>query len=223
MLSIVSCSTPPTKVTGVVAKFEAEGTAPERIGKGPKVEFADGRSFLLSTMPNKSMDVGSEVEIFYTGRSGRYLDLDSIVIIKPAPLLRESLTTEILFPKDKKMVVDKNTPGFAYLSQPEFSLLADLIELRGSRVSKSDCQFVYIDKEGNRHALISIRRNIDNRADPLAPITQISVWVNGKNAPPDKIFYSYIITPDGVSWSDDANYENVIETVKTLLYIAQKK
>lgn len=221
MLFVVSCSEPPKKVSGVIAKFEAEGTAPERIGRGPKIEFSDGRIFLLSIMPNRSVDVGSEIDIFYKGRTGRYLIIDSVVVIKPAPVTSQ-ITKENLSP-DGKEEVSKNTAGFAYLSSQDFKTLADFIELKGSKVTKSDCQFVYIDKNGNRHALISIRRNAEHRADPLSPITQISVWVNGKNASPDKIFYSYIITPDGISWSDDASDKNVVETVNTLLKIAQKK
>lgn len=212
VMLLFACNYTPKKVTGVVAKFEPNGKTNIFMSSGPIVTFSDGRTFCLKNMPNGTVEVGSEIVIWYNGENAAFLFNDSVTVIKPAPLVTESITKEILFPED--IIGLPLAPG-------DFKLLADLIETKGIKVTNSGCQYVYHDKFGNRHALIAIRRT-NHRADPQASVSQISVWVNGKNAPEDKIFFSYIIKPDGVSWSDDVDPQAIKETITSLLAIAKK-
>lgn len=213
VMLLVACNYAPKKVTGVVQKFEPNGKSNIFMSSGPIVTFTDGRTFCLKNMPDKNVEVGSEIAIWYNGENAAFLFNDSISVIKSAPLVTESITKEILFPED--IIGLPLAPG-------DFKLLADLITAKGIKVTESDCQYVYKDKQGNRHAMISIRRT-NHRADSQAPVSQISVWVNGKNVPEDKIFFSYIIKPDGVSWSDDADPQAIKETITSLLAVAKKQ
>ncbi|MFZ2310339.1 MAG: hypothetical protein WAW11_02235 [Patescibacteria group bacterium] len=163
-------------------------------------------------MPEKTIVVGSEIAIWYTGENADFIFNDSITIIKPAPLVTELITKDDLFPEDT--ICLPLDPG-------DFDSLVRLIAANGKKVTASDCQYVYRDKSGNRHALISIRRT-NHIADPKAPVSQISVWVNGKDVPEDKIFFSYIIKPNGISWFDDANPQAIKETIHSLLVMAGK-
>lgn len=208
---LVACNSAPKKVTGVVAKFESEGKSNLFLSSGPIITFSDGRTFCLKNMPNKSVEVDSEIAIWYTGENAAFLFNDSISVIKPAPVTSK---------KEKDDLFLKDTIGLP-LAPGEFDLLAKLVTTKGKKVTASDCQYVYRDKSGNRHALISIRRT-NHLADPAAPVSQISVWVNGKNVPEDKIFFSYIIKPDGVSWFDDADPQSIKETIHSLLVMAGK-
>lgn len=213
LLLIVSCNYTPKKVTGVVAKFEPNGKSNVFMSSGPIVTFSDGRSFCLKNMPNNTIEVGSEIAIWYNGENAAFLFNDSVTVLKPASFVTELIKESDIFPED--------TIGLP-LAPGDFKFLANLIVAKGKKVTESDCQYVYKDKQGNRHAMISIRRT-NHRADPQAPVSQISVWVNGKNVPEDKIFFSYIIKPDGVSWSDDADPQAIKETINSLLAIAKKQ
>ena len=208
---LVACNTAPKNITGVVQKFEPNGKSNMLFSSGPIITFSDGRIVCLKNMPDKTVEVGSKIAIWYTGENAAFVFNDSISVIEPA-LVTATITREILFPKDT--IGLPLTPG-------EFDLLVKLVTTNGKKVTASDCQYVYRDKSGNRHALISIRRT-NYRADPKAPVSQISVWVNGKDVPEDKIFFSYIITPTGVSWFDDADPQAIKETIHSLLVMAGK-
>jgi|GEM_PF-2630187 len=211
VVMLMACNHNLKKITGTVKEFKPSMTG-ALMPDNPSITFSDGRIIYLKYMPSITISTGDEISVWYTGSNGSFIFNDSVTIIKPASLVTELIKESDLFPEDTTCLP---------LSPGEFDLLVKLVTTQGKKVTASDCQYTYQDKSGNRHALISIRRT-KHRADPQAPVSQISVWVNGKNSPEDKIFFSYIIKPDGVSWFDDADPQAIKETVNSLLTIAKK-
>lgn len=208
VLLLFACGPKPvTKVTGVVKKFNPVGRSSIIMTSGPEVIFEDGRSFILKDMPEVPILEGSEIIIYYTGKNEAHLFNDSVVIVKEAP---------------PKAIIPREFVGLIRLASGEFEVLANLIVTKGVKVTSSDNQYVYKDKFGNRHALITIRRT-NNRADPQAPVSQISVWVNGRDSPKDKVFFSYIIKVDAITYAADADPQAIKETINHLLVIAEKQ
>lgn len=75
-----------TKITGVVKRFESNGSGMNLLNLNPKVTFTDGRFFVLKDMPEKTIAEGSEIIIYYHGRNDNFIFNDSVIVIKPAPL-----------------------------------------------------------------------------------------------------------------------------------------
>jgi hypothetical protein len=80
--------------------------------------------------------------------------------------------------------------------------LATYIEKYGFEVSEKgvpcDHQYTFIDKNANRHALITIRRDSLSNPSLKAPITQISVWAYYKGVKDYEHFFGYTIHPDAI-------------------------
>lgn len=202
---LCSCNPVPKKVVGVVQEF-----IPSRMGMlvstDPVVTFSDGRSIHLKNMPEKTIEVGSEIIIWYTGENAEFVFNDSITVIKPATVISK--------------VLPEDNIGLP-LSPGDFELLVNLVVNRGVRMAESDCQYVYLDKLGNRHTMISIRRT-DGRANSKAPVSQVSVWVSNKNKSEGQILFSYIIKPAGIEFASDADLLVIKTAIRSLLVIAGK-
>jgi hypothetical protein len=207
---LYACDSAPKKVTGTVKKFEPS-IAGVLTSTDPLITFTDGRTLRLKNMPERTVEVGSKIAVWYHGENAEFIFNDSITIMKPASLVTALITRSDLFP---------DTIGLP-LSHGDFELLVSLVVNHGVKMAESDCQYIYLDKLGNRHTMISIRRT-DGRANSKAPVSQISVWVSGKNKPESDIMFSYIIKPAGIEFAGDADLKVIKTAIHSLLVMARK-
>jgi hypothetical protein len=157
-------------------------------------------------MPEKTVEVGSEIAVWFHGENAEFIFNDSIIVIKPVSVILD--------------VLSEDTIGLP-LAPGDFELLVSLVVTHGTRMVESDCEYIYLDKLGNRHTMISIRRTA-GRADSKAPVSQISVWVSNKNKSERQILFSYIIKPAGIEFASDADSEVIKKAIHSLLVMAGK-
>lgn len=210
IVMLCACNYAPKKVTGVVQKFEPS-IAGVLTSTDPLITFTDGRVLRLKNMPERTVEVGSKIAVWYHGENAEFIFNDSITILKPVSPVTALITRSDLFP---------DTIGLP-LSPGDFELLVSLVVVHGTKMAESDRQYIYLDKLGNRHTMISIRRS-DGRANSKAPVSQISVWVSNKSKPETQILFSYIIKPAGIEFASDADLGVIKKAIHSLLVMAGK-
>jgi|GEM_PF-1163300 len=84
-----------------------------------------------------------------------------------------------------------------------FSKLAVFIERHGFSVPQNgvpcDRQYNFVDSQGNRHALMTIRRDDAGRPSAEGKVRQISVWAYIKNIKDQEHFFGYRINEANVA------------------------
>lgn len=110
----------------------------------------------------------------------------------------------------------------------DFTMLVNYIEKEGFPVREGDIscdhQITFYDKNGNRHAMMTIKRDTNNKPSIQGTVNQISVWAYHGGIKDQEHFFGYIITENEVRpvtdepWTerDDVNsaYNEVLKKVK---------
>jgi hypothetical protein len=205
IIVLMSCSTKNEKIVGVVAKFDPAVYVTDLVYRVPRVDFTDGRYFFFDKMPDKPMDKNSEIELYYNDRNGNLLYLDSVRVVEPV----------------RSIPVLENSQMIHHQSSKDFEALVKLVTTKGTKVSSSDYEYIHYDASVNRHDLIAIRR-MDGRADPTAPVSQISAWVKKRLARDNSIMYGYVIKPQGIEYDNPSDTLAIKEVIKDLLVIAKE-
>lgn len=214
LVAMLSCGPSEQKVAGIVKEFLPNGG----INGAPKIIFTDKREFTINRMPDAQIDSGSEIAIYYQARVDNYIAPDSIVVVKLAPIKSDDELSADVSAFDSTELIDTTV-----LRPGDYDAICALITSKGTMVSESDCQYVYIDKRGNRHAMITIRRT-NNKPDKSATIMQISVWVNGSvNHISGKKFFGYIINRKGIRFSTNSGKTEIRSALKDLVLSIKRK
>jgi len=81
--------------------------------------------------------------------------------------------------------------------------MVDYIEKNGFVVTErgvaSDHQYTFIDSNGNRHALMTIKRDADGNPSKKGKVTQISVWAYYKGIKDQDHYFGYRIGADKIT------------------------
>jgi hypothetical protein len=207
LATMFSCSpSPERKVTGIVKEFVPEG----KLFGDPEIVFTDKREFSINHMPDVQIEPGSEIAIYYITRAEDRITPDSIVIIKPAPKENVIQTNDI----------GSNNEYTIPLKDGDFEAMCNFIEKKGTSVAPHDKQFVFLDKDDNRHAMMTIHR-ADGNPKLKGDIIQITVWVNSRDVTKGKKFYYYIITRKAMTLSDGSDKEAVKNAVTEFLDVVK--
>jgi len=113
----------------------------------------------------------------------------------------------------------------------DFKALVDYIEKKGFVVTERgvacDHQYTFVDSRGNRHALMTIKRDVNGKPSMTGTVTQISVWAYYKGIKDQAHYFGYRIDSDKVTpfadqyegeWKQRADvkfgYEEFLKKVK---------
>jgi len=98
-----------------------------------------------------------------------------------------------------------NTPAYQeaiVVGEENFNLLVSYIEKNGfvviDRGIPCDHQYTFYDSHGNRHALITIKRDGNGMPSMNGVVDQISVWAYEKGIRDQEHFFGYQVREDGV-------------------------
>lgn len=104
---------------------------------------------------------------------------------------------------DKRESTD--TPKFQPIevAEGDFEKLVDYIEKNGfispnGNEAGADHQYTFFDSEGNRHALITIKRDEKKRPSMEGEVKHIAVWAHYKGIKDDEHFFSYFINENEI-------------------------
>ncbi len=90
------------------------------------------------------------------------------------------------------------------ISAADFNALVSFIIKEGFPVGSGEKQYTFFDSHKNRHAMIIIKRDEDNKPSKEGQVVQISVWAYDKGIKDQEHFFGYEITPErGVFTSTD--------------------
>jgi hypothetical protein len=85
----------------------------------------------------------------------------------------------------------------------DFAKLVAFIEKNGfvveERGVKSDHQYTFFDKQGNRHALITIKRDESDQPSLTGTVDQISVWAYKDGIKDQEHFFGYYINNEEIA------------------------
>ncbi len=130
---------------------------------------------------------------------------ESVTSVRPDITKVVSLTdtASLRFQKEEEM--RKENQAISKLKEipvgeDNFSKLVTFIEKRGFVVPQggvpSDYQFTFFDSKGNRHAMITTRRDTEGKPSTKGTVSQISVWAYKKGIKDQKHFFGYCISPN---------------------------
>lgn len=89
------------------------------------------------------------------------------------------------------------------VGQENFQKLVSFIEKRGFVVAQNDIpcdyQYTFNDSKGNRHAMMTIKRDDTGNPSMKGAVNQISVWAYYNGIRDQKHFFGYKITADKVA------------------------
>lgn len=122
-----------------------------------------------------------------------------------------------------------STDTMIAIGREEFALLAEYLSREGDIIVERnipcDKQYILYDSMQNRHVLIALKRDEQGIPSMKVPVTQISVWVNGKDAKPGKEMFYYIIYPDYILMpkSGISHLSEIQKAYRQLLHLAANK
>lgn len=97
---------------------------------------------------------------------------------------------------------NKDNPASIEISREDFEKLVDSIQKHGFIVKErgvpSDHQFTFFDSKGNRHAMITIKRDETGKPSTQGKVDQISVWAHREGIRDQEHSFGYAITNTGV-------------------------
>lgn len=92
----------------------------------------------------------------------------------------------------------KDNPKSIEVSREDFERLVNYIEKHGFVVKErgvpSDHQYTFFDSKGNRHAMITIKRDQTDKPSTQGKVDQISVWAYRQGIRDQEHFFGYAIT-----------------------------
>ena len=79
------------------------------------------------------------------------------------------------------------------VSDTDFVALVDFIEKKGVSTGDGDMQYTFFDSKKNRHALMTIKRDENNKPSKQGKVVQISVWAYYKGIKDQEHFFGWYI------------------------------
>ena len=121
-----------------------------------------------------------------------------------SPSKDESSTTEYITVDDGEKVnttIEVTTPEpLIPVGEENFQKLVSFIQTNGRIVYERgvpcDHQYTFFDEEGNRHAMITIKRDKEGHPSFNGVVNHISVWAYYKGIRDDEHFFSYEINTE---------------------------
>ena len=112
-------------------------------------------------------------------------------------------TASILFQKEQNAMKENQAVSQSKeipVGEDNFNKLVSFIEKKGVVVPQDgipcDHQFTFFDSKGNRHAMITIKRDAEDNPSTKGTVNQISVWAYKKGIKDQEHFFGYCISPD---------------------------
>lgn len=114
----------------------------------------------------------------------------------------EKQTNAVAFPADKSSetgITETQAPKMPQVqsipvSQEDFQAMVKFIEKNGFSTGDGDMQYTFFDSHGNRHALMTIKRDENNKPSKQGKVVQISVWSYYEGIKDQEHFFGWQIT-----------------------------
>ncbi|KKP38198.1 MAG: hypothetical protein UR28_C0020G0007 [Candidatus Peregrinibacteria bacterium GW2011_GWF2_33_10] len=147
-------------------------------------------------------------------------------------LIQTQQDTIDLLEQAKDGLVQENNPvnpNSIEVKSEDFDKLVAFIEREGFLIKEPgvscDHQYTFFDKNGNRHAMMAIKRDANGKPSKQGSVKQISVWAYHQGIRDQEHYFGYIITAEEIapSWRLTPEeksevrkaYNEILEKIKT--------